>query len=809
MATSIDTLVPGEWYQIPNSRLDQAGVFPSPAAPSLNGVGVAAVMEAWGGGAFDLTRNRFFFNGGGHGDYGGNEIYAFSLITNTWSRIWGPSANAAVQTEVDQYADGNPTSVHSYCGLLYLPGHDKYFRTCGSRYGGSGGGTNGTWYWNPITSTWTRKTNCPQNHVTIMSAYDPVTDRVYLTGDKAGFYEYNPNTDTFISRASIGGIPVGDMEMGCAIDPDNRLFVCAGNGGFFAINLNTWAVTEPASTGGTNIISKRGPALEWDPVSRRIVCWYGGATTYSLNTSTWVFTANSPAGANTVTPPTELNQRILGGFPHSKWRYWPAKNVFLLVNTISSSVYAYRLTTNPYPNRTWVSKPSPTSGNGPYPGGAGKHGRLTYDSRRGSLVFTGGDYQDSVFSDNGNARIWTRDVFNIPANNSWTTRHPFCSASGQVMPSQPDNVGFCYDPSRDRYYTIPGFFNPTTNVQPNCPNSTLSALPVQFNPVTGLYASVAWTQNHPNGYGGDTGATFAVYDPISDRIFRFRNQNNMESLDMATGIWSILASFTFGDIATPDIHSDQTVIDVQGRAVYCYLRTTSSGSGYLLKYSITGNNFTRFAVPTVISNGLATTGQTDIETWMAFDPISRKILLPAYHAVSYTGQVVSLGIFDVDTQIWETETPNIAGMNVNTIGFDPAAGVMIAFGRSSGSSNQFYYRYGGTAAAPQTAPDPPVLSSPANTATGIALNPTLSWNASPGATSYQLQVSTVSNFSSTIFDQSGLVGTSQALSNLLGSTAYYWRVRASNAIGTGNYSSIFSFTTLSAIPLAPTNLRRI
>ena len=74
--------------------------------------------------------------------------------------------------------------------------------------------------------------------------------------------------------------------------------------------------------------------------------------------------------------------------------------------------------------------------------------------------------------------------------------------------------------------------------------------------------------------------------------------------------------------------------------------------------------------------------------------------------------------------------------------------------------------------------------------------PTLSWNTSVTATSYQVQVSTVSNFASTVFDQSGITATSASVTPaLLNNTQYYWRVNATNAGGTSAWSTVWSFTT--------------
>lgn len=97
--------------------------------------------------------------------------------------------------------------------------------------------------------------------------------------------------------------------------------------------------------------------------------------------------------------------------------------------------------------------------------------------------------------------------------------------------------------------------------------------------------------------------------------------------------------------------------------------------------------------------------------------------------------------------------------------------------------------------AGSTPPSPPSLSSPSDGATEVATSPTLSWNASSGATSYRLQVSTSAGFATTVFDQSGITGTSKNISGLVNNTLYYWRVNATNAGGTSNWSEVRSFTT--------------
>lgn len=98
------------------------------------------------------------------------------------------------------------------------------------------------------------------------------------------------------------------------------------------------------------------------------------------------------------------------------------------------------------------------------------------------------------------------------------------------------------------------------------------------------------------------------------------------------------------------------------------------------------------------------------------------------------------------------------------------------------------------------APPPPVLVSPPNGATGVSLTVTLDWNASSGATSYRVQVSTNLSFGSPVVN-SVVTGTEFPIppGTLIGNQIYYWRVNATNAGGTSAYSTIWNFTTIQTL----------
>jgi hypothetical protein len=92
-------------------------------------------------------------------------------------------------------------------------------------------------------------------------------------------------------------------------------------------------------------------------------------------------------------------------------------------------------------------------------------------------------------------------------------------------------------------------------------------------------------------------------------------------------------------------------------------------------------------------------------------------------------------------------------------------------------------------------PSAPALATPANGAASVSVPPTLSWSAAAGANSYRVQVSTLSDFSTTVYDQSGIAGTSIIPTGVLSNTLYYWRVNAISGAGTSDWSSVWSFTS--------------
>ena len=85
----------------------------------------------------------------------------------------------------------------------------------------------------------------------------------------------------------------------------------------------------------------------------------------------------------------------------------------------------------------------------------------------------------------------------------------------------------------------------------------------------------------------------------------------------------------------------------------------------------------------------------------------------------------------------------------------------------------------------QTIPQPttPTLVAPLNNATLLMLPQTLSWNAGTYASTYQVQLSTASSFSTVAVDLTNTATLSTAPNGLNWDTKYFWRVRSVNASG--------------------------
>lgn len=97
----------------------------------------------------------------------------------------------------------------------------------------------------------------------------------------------------------------------------------------------------------------------------------------------------------------------------------------------------------------------------------------------------------------------------------------------------------------------------------------------------------------------------------------------------------------------------------------------------------------------------------------------------------------------------------------------------------------------------------PTLVSPLDNSTNELVSPILIWNASNGASSYNLNIATDSGFTNIVIDKSKIKETSYNVTGLNNSTFYYWRVQAINNSDKSEWSEVWQFIT-GVAPSIPT-----
>ncbi|MDI6802603.1 MAG: T9SS type A sorting domain-containing protein [Bacteroidota bacterium] len=114
----------------------------------------------------------------------------------------------------------------------------------------------------------------------------------------------------------------------------------------------------------------------------------------------------------------------------------------------------------------------------------------------------------------------------------------------------------------------------------------------------------------------------------------------------------------------------------------------------------------------------------------------------------------------------------------------------------SGITNSAVWRFRTRIPVPSTT----ILVAPGNNDTSALLSPTLTWNSTQYASQYELEVALDNNFTNKIYTNTNLVDTSEQIPTLISYIQYYWRVRAKNYVGTGQYSSVWNFKTVLTPP---------
>lgn len=361
------------WQQIPNTHVRS---FCPPYADIQLNTGCPAVMTAWSGALWDSRRSLFVIHGGGHNDYGGNELYKVDMNTSpiAMSLMHDASTGAGIAnigTCPLALSDGSQNARHPYAGEIFIDNLDVYQFWSGAK-STCGFFSNDMWYYDPLApitpaaAAWTelQPTNPGtgpneggEGSIPAM-AYDPGSETHppltynYATND--GFYlSFNRVTNAWNLNANVGN-PVnascgGQTDFNVFLDPTRRFFFATCNGG----KAGRWLLDSPYTATVMNMtgctpLGVNSPGVAFDPVHKDFVMWGGGNTVYFYNPDTDSCTNQTFAGGPTTIQANGTFGRL----------QWDAKDGgFLLVNDIDSNVYFFRRdTTATLQSMEWTAR---------------------------------------------------------------------------------------------------------------------------------------------------------------------------------------------------------------------------------------------------------------------------------------------------------------------------------------------------------------------------------------------------------------------------------------------------------------------
>ncbi len=357
----------GGWCEIrlPGKHPSISSVWP----PNLDRrthlvVGPDSVLTACNGAAFDEKNLLLYFMGGGHGDYGGNEVYEFDLKTGHWTRLTNPSPltflyriQEATPTKAARYCWAPdmrrvPGSTHTYDGLQFSKKTKTIFllmrqaatascfddkkkqyngdpRVLFGRYRGCG-----IFEFNPSRHkmrnglaplTW-RRLATPQDLSRQYSRSLELPDGAMMIGSSSTLYPFDPSSGTIGKRLWPSEADHGDRL--AEFHPPMGLVMALHGEKLILINLQT-GVTQrdvtPQLHGKSLAVDKSGNVFSWDGRHKILAI---DLSSPERNWSLYDWSgAGSPSGDKRV---------------YSKWQYVATHDVFVGLSFHTTGVWVYK-----------------------------------------------------------------------------------------------------------------------------------------------------------------------------------------------------------------------------------------------------------------------------------------------------------------------------------------------------------------------------------------------------------------------------------------------------------------------------------
>lgn len=288
--------------------------------------------------------------GGGHTDYGGNEVYAFGPLENdapTWRRL--RDRTEPYPEDVEEDVSGNPVSRHTYGELHYVASSNEMIAQGGYRYTDASGLTvahvfdfgqvspNSNMPWE------TRGTGLSYMKY---SAYDPTTGLIWFTpdgGNYVGYFTISNSTQTI-----NGANPTLGVDGQGAIDTVRGIWCAVGkNGGIQFYRTNNGVSNDYYTPSTTGTAPTNRHSILYDPVADCFKIWSNeGKKIFSLTPpatnpyqggNAWVWSSVTPASGST--PGTARSDGTFGRF---NYVHTTSFRGYILVNNDDQTPLFYR-----------------------------------------------------------------------------------------------------------------------------------------------------------------------------------------------------------------------------------------------------------------------------------------------------------------------------------------------------------------------------------------------------------------------------------------------------------------------------------
>lgn len=348
----VNNMAVGDWYELPNTVIPlttQAEVNAITAQeggdPMWGYTGSGSVIKTWNGSATN-GEDKWWFWGGGHTDYGGNELYEFDLATLAWTRLNLPEAlTEDILTGTSGKAPLNGSgAMHTYDVIQYNPVSKTiwiYKSTVVFTLDGFGDLLPlSFWELDPVTLEWTRHES-GVNVGTGITCWDPIEQKAVVYprafGQSGPFFVDETGAITKVGVTGNIGTAVG------VYNATNRtmLYKESDTDDLVEVDLTSNPIGSPYIAFTTpqefkSIMTNDASAV-YDTSNDEVVFYPG--------TGKAIFTYN-PAGAgsmayadNATSPVTPQNssQRPLG-----KFIYHEPTDCFLLYNHEQYGVFVHK-----------------------------------------------------------------------------------------------------------------------------------------------------------------------------------------------------------------------------------------------------------------------------------------------------------------------------------------------------------------------------------------------------------------------------------------------------------------------------------